>query len=172
MITLDRESLTNLLIANREDFSEFPIVEAFCVAPNPSAQDSRGKLYALLVAEISSESKLKRAIEQCVGAPFQIDASTYEIFNGAELCALIRDNSITISEGEETWIGNLERIQQSLKEGACCSARSSLTHETHACYADLVNQCDSSWIFVRNIKDFVSAESLSFTHEGATSKTE
>ena len=80
MITLGREKLTNLLIANRENFSEFPAVEAFCVAQNPSTQDSKGKHYALLVEEISSEPKLKRAIEQCVGAPFQIDASTYEIF--------------------------------------------------------------------------------------------
>ncbi len=170
MILLNRNKLTQLLVANRENFSEFPSVESFCAALDTPNQGPKGEHYALLVKEVNSAPKLKRAIEECVQAPFEIDTSNYEIFNGAELYVLIRNNSITISEGEETWIGNLERIDQSLKEGACCSARASLAHEANACYADLVSQCDSSWIFIKNIKDFVNAESLSFHLEGGNSK--
>lgn len=157
-------------MANRENFSDFPPVESFCAAQKTSTQDSKGEHYYLLVKEIHSVPKLKRAIEELVRAPFEIDTSNYEIFNGAELYVLIRNNSIAISEGEETWIGNLERVHRSLKEGACCSTRAALASEANACYKDLITQCDSSWIFVKNIKDFVNAESLSFHLEGGNSK--
>jgi|TARA_R110000824_G_scaffold1118_1_gene6074 hypothetical protein len=170
MINLSREALTNILIANRDSFSEFPIVESFCVT-HESANSAIGGHYAILVKEINSVPKLKRAIEECVRAPFEIDTSNYEIFSGIELCTLIRNNPIIISEGEETWISNIERVHDSLKKGACCSTKAALTREADACYTDLVSQCDSSWIFIKNIKDFVNAESLSFHLQGATSKT-
>ena len=162
MISLDREALTNLLVANRNSFSEFPVVESFCLSLDLPTE-LRGEHYSILVKEISSMPKLKRAIEECVRAPF--------IANGAELYALIRNHSIVISEGEETWIGNLEKIHSSLQGGACCSARAALSAEADACYLDLITQCDSSWIFVKNIKNFVNAETLSFRIQDGTSKT-
>jgi hypothetical protein len=169
MINLDREALTNLLAANRNSFSEFPVVESFCSSLDVPTE-SLGEHYSILVKEISSMPKLKRAIEECVRAPFEIDSSNYDIANGAELYALIRKHSIVISEGEETWIGNLEKIHSSLQGGACCSARAALSAEADACYLDLITQCDSSWIFVKNIKNFVNAETLTFRIQDGTSK--
>jgi hypothetical protein len=170
MINLDREALTNLLVANRHSFSEFPVVESFCVSLD-SLPESRGEDYSILVKEIRSTPKLKLAIEECVRAPFEIDSSNYDIANGAELYALIRNHSIVISEGEETWIGNLERVYSSLQGGACCSTRAALMSEATECYRDLINQCDSSWIFIKNIKNFVDAKTLSFRAPDGTSKT-
>lgn len=157
MITLDRNSLTNLLKANESEFVNFPVINSYCSdSKHPESQVN----FSTLIAEIDSNPEIREKIEQCARSPFQIETDNYDILNGLELVDVIRSNKVTISTGEETWISNLERVRDALNKGACCSTRAALRREAQSCYEDLVNQCNSSWIFVKNIKQSVGASEL------------
>tara|TARA_R100000008_G_scaffold58206_1_gene36124 strand:+ start:2774 stop:3283 length:510 start_codon:yes stop_codon:yes gene_type:complete len=168
MITLTRKTLTNLLNANKQIFINFPLVEAYCAVQTlPESQVH----FSQLVSEATSNPEFRGKIEECLGSSFELDNEVYEIMNGVELVYIIRNNNITISEGEESWISNLERIRDTLQGGACCSTRAALNQEGRHCYEDLVNQCDSDWIFVKNIKSSVGASKIIFHYHDDRFKT-
>lgn len=158
MIKLDREQLTKLLVDNIELFHKFPVVENYCnIRELPIGAEG----FVRLVSEIENSQELHDLISKSISTNFEIDKENFDILNGFQLASLIRSNNIEISEGEETWIKNLERIEEALKS-SCCSTRHMLMTEANACYADLINQSSSDWIFVKNLKQSLSVSSITF----------
>jgi hypothetical protein len=166
MIKLDREKLTNLLVENIELFSDFPAVTNYCnIRELPIGAEG----FVRLVSEIENSKELHDLIAKTISSDFEIDKENFDILNGFQLASLVRSNNIEISEGEETWIKNLERIEEALKS-SCCSTRHALMTEASACYADLINQSSSEWIFVKNLKQFLSVNSITFRLPDNTNK--
>ena len=157
MITLDRTKLTNILVENIDMFSNFAIVQNYC---NTRELPSGAEDFLRLTQQIESSKDLHDLIAKCISSNFKLDKN-FEILNGFQLATLIRNMSIEISEGEESWIQNLERIQEALKS-ACCSTRHSLSQEGNSCYAALINQCSSDWIFVKNLKESLNVNKITF----------
>ena len=158
MITLDREKLTNILVENISMFSSFPVVENYCnIRELPIGAEG----FIRLKSEIEASDELHGLISKCISSNFIIDNGNFEILNGCQLAQLIRSKSIEISDGEETWIKNLENIETALKS-ACCSTRNSLMYEANACYSDLISQCGPDWIFVKNLKKYLNVPIITF----------
>jgi len=159
MTKLSREELTSILVNNQSLFSDFPAVENYC---NAYSFNGGGVTYIKLIEELDKSNDLYKLVEKCTQHAFEMDKSTYVIFTGFDLESLIRECAIEISDGENTWISNLERVKSALDQGACCSTKNSLLHEADSCYSDLINQCDSNWIFIKNLKKFLNADTISF----------
>jgi hypothetical protein len=159
MIKLNKDHLTSIVSENLALFSNFPVVGNYCDTKHlPQSSEA----YLKLIQQIQENEGLKNIIKQCLQCDFEIDTSVYEISTGFELASLIKNNSIEISEGEDTWISNLQRIKNALDAGACCSTRRSLANESDSCYTDLINQCDSNWIFIKNLKKFLKVDTIIF----------
>tara|TARA_B100000424_G_C22901826_1_gene479615 strand:+ start:466 stop:975 length:510 start_codon:yes stop_codon:yes gene_type:complete len=167
MISLDRQTLTNVLNANKNSFESFDSSKNYCSSLN---QPESCYLFVKLLKSIESEPLFKQKIEETLKSPFKIDYQTVEIKNGLELVDIIRRFKLEISEGEETWIKNLERVRDTLKNGACCATRAALNEEGRFCYEDLVNQCDSNWVFVKELKSCLEASSIIFHYSNDTQK--
>ena len=119
MITLDRDQLTNILAENINLFSNFPVVENYCNIHN-LPQGSEG--FRRLTQEIEASKDLYGLIARCISSEFKIDKDNFIIENGFQLSSLIAQKKVEISDGEKTWIQNIEKIEEALK-GACCSTR-------------------------------------------------
>jgi len=167
VINLNREQLTSMLVNNLALFTDFPVVENYCHTHNSS---SGAKAYVGLVREIEGNPELYQLVTQCTHSDFEIDKSNHDFFTGFELATFIKDNSIKISEGESSWIDNLNKIKESLDNGACCSTRKALEMEANFCYSDLISQCDSEWIFIKNIKEFLDVNTITFRLPDNTKK--
>ena len=158
MITLDRDQLTNILAENINLFSNFPVVENYCNIQN-LPQGAEG--FRRLTQEIEASKDLYDLIARCISSEFKIDKDNYIIENGFQLSSLIAQKKVEISDGEKTWIQNIEKIEEALK-GACCSTRHALVHEANACYSDLINQCNDQWIFIKNLKKSLNVSKITF----------
>ena len=159
MLNLTRDHLTSVIAENLALFSEFPVAVNYC---NTKDSHQSSENYLLLVNEIKNNQDLRNILKKCLHSDFEINNKTHEFSSGFELSFFIKNNSIEISEGEDSWISNLERVKLALDGGACCSTRNSLIHEGDACYSDLINQCNSDWIFIKNLKKFLNADTISF----------
>lgn len=167
MVKLDREQLTSILVNNLALFTGFPVVENYSHTHNSS---SGTKSYVNLTKEIENNPKLYQLVTQCIHSDFEIDKSNHDFFTGFELATFIKDNSIKISEGESSWIDNLNKIKESLNNGACCSTKKALEIEANFCYSDLISQCDSEWVFIKNIKQFLGVDTITFRLPDNTKK--
>ena len=86
------------------------------------------------------------------------------------LVAIVRKHNIPLSEGEASWIDNMEEPLKGATT-ACCSSKAGLLREARVCYLDLVDNCDSNWLFVKHIKKALSIESITFKAENEILKT-
>tara|TARA_R110000824_G_scaffold88360_16_gene217313 strand:+ start:2748 stop:3248 length:501 start_codon:yes stop_codon:yes gene_type:complete len=164
MIKFNKESITNFFRANVQNFKNFPVVEEFLRNSDSLSQ------YLRLRNELDTHPIFRKLFITLLNIKdFEIDDGALEIKHGSQLSQLIKDNSIEISESEETWINNLDRITTALK-GACCSTRQALSQELNHCYDDLVSQSNSDWIFVKNIKAFAGVKKILFTTSDGQSK--
>jgi len=171
MQEFDKDSLKNFLSANASKFKEIAVVMDFVNAPSESDDENFSKL----VTEIETNPNLYNFISQNVMADFSIkkipdsEGDCYIINNPFTFAHLIRDNSIIISKGEETWVNNILNNEEQVKS-ACCGTRRALMENANLCYDDLLNQCDSTWIFVQNIKQFVKKDKINFYNSKGTLK--
>jgi NurA-like 5'-3' nuclease len=156
MIKLNKENIISFFNANKMAFENYPVIQNFLTDVNSWS------LFDKLCKEIRSSKELYDKIATLLGAhAFEIDDQIVEIKNGFELARLVKDNSIEISEGEATWIDLLFNLNESNKS-ACCSTRSQIFQQAETCYNDLVSQCNSEWIFVKNIKTFCKVSTIVF----------
>ena len=158
MITLNRDQLTNILSENINLFSKFPVVENYC---NIQHLPVGAAGFQRLTQEIEASKDLYDLIARCISNDFKIEKDNFHIINGFQLSSLIAENKLEISDGEKTWIQNLEKIEEALKN-SCCSTRQALMHEANACYSDLINQCNDQWIFVKNLKKSLNVSKITF----------
>lgn len=156
MIKLNKERITNFFRANRQNFKNFPVVEEFL-----RSSDSLSEYFRLRNEFDTNPIFRKLFITLLNIEDFEIDDEVLEIKNGFQLSSLIKDGSIEVSDGEASWINNLDKIGVAL-QGACCAARQALKGEADHCYDDLVSQSNSDWIFVKNIKAFAGVEKILF----------
>ena len=166
MITLKKHNLEKLLKANIQMFSDFPSVMDYLKdKESPEGPEK----FRDLVREIESSKELYDLIARCVSSDFRIEDEGLEISTPFQLSNLIRSKSVQISDGEETWISTIEKLEESMKS-SCCSTRAAITDEAYACYEDLIRQCDETWIFVKNIKAATNVSKIVFLAKDRTQK--
>jgi hypothetical protein len=85
------------------------------------------------------------------------------------LVTLIRKHDIPLSNGEKTWIHNIEESVRVAKT-ACCSNKANLLREARVCYLDLIKSCDSNWLFVKNIKEALKIDNITFKSDNEVIK--
>tara|TARA_Y100001937_G_scaffold109591_1_gene154407 strand:+ start:33030 stop:33533 length:504 start_codon:yes stop_codon:yes gene_type:complete len=161
MLELEKHQIKNLISLNVSMFSDFPVAENFA----NSAKEIESLAYVKLIEELDNNKELYNLIVSLTGSDFKLQNSPHSFDSPFSLANFINENNIQISEGEKTWINTITTIQESLG-GVCCSAKKQLLKEADLCYEDLVNQCDSEWIFVKNIKEALSTEGLIFLNNG------
>ncbi len=166
MITLKKNNLEKLLNANIQLFSDFPMVMDYL----KDKQSPEGpEKFRLLVGKIESSKEFYSLIVKCISSDFTIEDEGLEISTPFQLSNLIRSKSIQISDGEETWISTIEKLEESMKS-SCCSTRAAILEEAYACYEDLVRQCDETWGFVKNIKSATNVSKIVFVAKDKTEK--
>ena len=166
MIVLNKNSLEKLLNANIQMFSGFPSVMDYLKEQHGPQGPEK---FRDLVREIKASKEFHDLIVKCVSSDFTIEDEGLEIATPFQLSNLIRSKSVQISDGEETWISTIEKLEQSMKS-SCCSTRAAIAEEAYACYEDLIRQCDETWIFVKNIKAATNVSKIVFLMKDKTQK--